>query len=51
VHRAGQRCQRFEGVHLIEESTTTGKTLEMLGFVDQAHAYAALAQALLQHPA
>src|SRR5258708_31173778 len=36
---------------LIEESMTTRKTLEMLGFVDRADPYAALAQALFQHPA
>jgi len=40
VRRAGGCCERFEGIHLVEESTTTHKTLEMLGFVDQADPYA-----------
>lgn len=51
VHRTGGRCQRFESIHLVEESTSTRKTLEMLGFVNQADPYAAPAQALFQHPA
>jgi hypothetical protein len=45
VHRTGGRCQRFEGIHLVEESTTTRKTLEMLGFVWPCHA-----EMVLGHP-
>jgi len=51
VHRARQRGQGLERVHLVEQAPRTRQPPQVLRLVDEADRDAPLAQALLQHPA